>query len=216
LAIFDRLLAGTPGTDQALYLQVTRGVAPTRDHCYPAQSTPTVMAMAKPMKPRSPTVAEKGVAAITRDDIRWHRCDIKSTALIAAVMLRQAAAEAGAEEAILIRDGLASEGSTSNLFIVRGGELVTPPKGPALLPGITRDLVIELAAQDRIPLRETTIPEQALRTADEVWITSSTREVMPVTSLDGAPVGTGTPGPLWRRIDTCYQRFKRDARDAAA
>jgi len=216
LAIFDRLLIAAPGADQALYLQVTRGVAPTRDHCYPGTSTPTVMAMAKPMKPRSPMVAEKGVAAITRDDIRWHRCDIKSTALLAAVMLRQAAAEAGAEEAILIRDGLASEGSTSNLFIAREGQLVTPPKGPALLSGITRDLVLELARQAGILVQEAPVPEQALRTAAEVWITSSTREVMPVTSLDGNPVGTGSPGPLWRQIDAGYQQFKRETRDAAA
>lgn len=211
-AIFERLLAAAPGADQALYLQVTRGVAPSRDHRYPVHATPTVLAMTKALPPRDPAVAEQGVAAITRADIRWHRCDIKTTALIAAVMLRQAAAEAGAEEAILLRDGLALEGSTSNLFIVQAGELVTPPKGPLLLPGITRDLVLELAAQARIPWREAAIPELALRHADEVWITSSTREVMPVTRLDGEPVGSGAPGPLWRRLDASYQQFKAEAR----
>ncbi|MBK1705962.1 aminotransferase class IV [Halochromatium glycolicum] len=214
-AIFDRLLAPAPETDQALYLQVTRGVAPTRDHRYPAHATPTVMAMAKPMQPRDRGIAERGVSAVIRDDIRWHRCDIKTTALVAAVMLRQAAAEAGAEEAILVRDGLALEGSTSNLFVVSGGQLSTPAKGPLLLPGITRDLVLELAAQAGIPYREDAIPVETLQSADEVWITSSTREVMPVTRLDGEPVGSGRPGPVWQQIDAHYQRFKADARGAA-
>lgn len=215
-AVFARLLAAAPDTDQSIYLQVTRGVAPTRDHRYPARPRPTVMAMAKPLPPRDPAVAERGVAAIVRDDIRWQRCDIKATALLAAVMLRQEAAEADAEEAILVRDGLAVEGSTSNLFIVRDGMLETPPKGPLLLSGITRDLVLELAAHARIPLRERDIALEALRTADEVWITSSTREVMPVTRLDGAPVGDGEPGPLWQRIDASYQLFKAEVRRAAA
>ncbi|MEA3639023.1 MAG: aminotransferase class IV [Lamprobacter sp.] len=214
--IFQRLLSSTPKADQALYLQVTRGVAPNRDHRFPSQPVPTVLAMTKPMKPRDLAVAERGVEAVTRDDIRWLRCDIKATALLAAVLLRQSAEEAGAEEAILVRDGLALEGSTSNLFIVREGRLVTPPKGPLLLAGITRDLVLELADVAGIPHVERNIEIQELRRADEVWISSSTREVMPVTRLDGALVGSGQPGPLWQRIDRCYQDFKADLRRAAA
>ncbi|WP_462320257.1 aminotransferase class IV [Halochromatium sp.] len=214
--IFQRLLSADPTADQALYLQITRGVAPTRDHRFPVSPVPTVLAMAKPMKPRDAAIAEQGVAAVTRDDIRWLRCDIKATALLAAVLLRQAAADAGAEEAILVRDGWALEGSTSNLFIVQDRRLVTPPKGPLLLAGITRDLVLELAAGAGIPVEERDIGVEELRTADEVWISSSTREVMPVTQLDGALVASGQPGPVWRQIDRCYQDFKTDIRRAAA
>ena len=168
------------------------------------------------MKPRDAAIAELGVAAVTRDDIRWLRCDIKATALLAAVLLRQAAAEAGAEEAILVRDGCALEGSTSNLFMVRDQRLITSPKGPLLLAGITRDLILELAGVAEIPVEERNIRVEELRKADEVWISSSTREVMPVTRLDGVLVGTGRPGPLWQRIDRCYQDFKADCRRAAA
>lgn len=214
--IFQRLLSAAPTQDQSLYLQITRGVAPTRDHRFPSETVPTVLAMAKPMKPRDAAVVERGVAAVTREDIRWLRCDIKATALLAAVLLRQAAEEAGAEEAILVRDGLALEGSTSNLFIVRDGCLMTPPKGPLLLAGITRDLVLELAGAAGIPCEECDLRVEQLRRADEVWISSSTREVMPVTALDGAPVGTGRPGPFWQRIDRCYQDFKADLRRIAA
>lgn len=215
-AIFRRLLDAAPGEDQALYLQVTRGVAPTRDHRYPAQTKPTVMVMAKPMPRRAPSVAESGVAAVVLEDIRWHRCDIKATALLAAVMLRQQAAEADAEEAILVRDGLAMEGSTSNLFVVRDQCVVTPPKGPLLLAGITRDLVLELVSEAGLRSREAEIPVEELRAADEIWISSSTREVMPVTSLDGAAVGEGCPGPVWQRVDAEYQRFTTRLREAAA
>ncbi len=214
--IFQRLLSAAPTADQALYLQVTRGVAPTRDHRFPVTSVPTVLAMAKPMKQRAAAVAEQGVAAVTRDDIRWLRCDIKATALLAAVLLRQAAEEAGAEEAILVRDGWALEGSTSNLFMVRDQRLLTPPKGPLLLAGITRDLVLELAGDAEIPVEERNIGVEELRAADEVWISSSTREVMPVTRLDGALVASGQPGPLWQRIDRRYQDFKAELRRAAA
>ena len=214
--IFARLLSASPEADQAIYLQVTRGVAPTRDHRFPKAPTPTVMAMAKPMKVRDPAIAREGVAAVVREDIRWLRCDIKSTALLAAVMLRQEADEAGAEEAILIRDGLALEGSTSNLFIVLDGVLVTPPKGQLLLPGITRDLVLELAERAGLASREADVPVAALRNAEEVWITSSTREVMPVTRLDGQLIGSGKPGAAWQRIDDQYQAFKREARRGSA
>ncbi len=215
-SIFQRLLSAAPAADQSLYLQVTRGVALTRDHRFPTAPIPTVLAMAKPMMPRDPVVAAQGVAAVTRDDIRWLRCDIKATALLAAVLLRQAAEEAGAEEAILVRDGWALEGSTSNLFMVRDQRLFTPPKGPLLLAGITRDLVLELAGIAGIPVEERNIGVEELGAADEVWISSSTREVMPVTRLDGTLVGTGRPGSLWQRIDACYQDFKADCRRAAA
>ena len=224
-AIFRRLLAPAScsepstdpstelGTDQSIYVQVTRGAAPTRDHRFPAAAEPTVLAMVKPLNPRAQSVAEQGVAAIVRDDFRWGRCDIKSVALLAAVLLRQEAHEADAEEAILMRDGRAVEGSTSNLFIVSDGRLLTPPPSRYLLAGITRELTLELARGAGIDCEERDISLDALQAADEIWLTSSTREVMPVTRLDGAIVGAGVPGPLWRRIDALYQDYKTRLRE---
>jgi D-alanine transaminase len=210
--ILVRLVANDREADLSLYLQVTRGAAPSRDHAIPADITPCVFAMATPIGPPPGDVTQRGIAAIVRDDIRWERCDIKAITLLANVLLRQEAAEAGAFEAILVRDGLAMEGAASNLFVVREGVLVTPPKGPYLLPGITRDLVLELAARDGIPYREDTITRRELEMAPEVWLTSSTKEVMPVTRLDGRPVGAGAPGPLWRRMDALYQQAKAQLR----
>jgi D-alanine transaminase len=215
-AVFRRLLApatrAETAANQSIYVQVTRGAAPARDHRFPAEALPTVLAMVKPLKPRAPSVAEQGVAAIVCDDFRWGRCDIKSVALLAAVLLRQEAHEADAEEAILVRDGRAVEGSTSNLFVVSDGRLLTPPPSRYLLAGITRELTLELARGAGIDCEERDISLDALRAADEIWLTSSTREVMPVTRLDGASVGNGVPGPLWRRIDTLYQDFKTQLR----
>jgi D-alanine transaminase len=210
--VFRRLLAGTAGIDQAIYLQVTRGAAAVRDHRFPAEVGPTLFAMTRPLAPRDPALSERGVAAIVREDIRWGRCDIKSVALLAAVLLRQEAHEADAEEAILVRDGRAVEGSTSNLFMVRADRLLTPPTSPFLLAGITRQITLELARGAGIDCEERDISLDALRAADEIWLTSSTREVMPVTRLDGATVGSGVPGPLWRRIDALYQDFKSQLR----
>lgn len=215
-AVFRRLLTPAIGAeaavDQSLYVQVTRGAAPTRDHRFPAAARPTVLAMVKPLSPRALSVAEQGVAAVVRDDFRWGRCDIKSVALLAAVLLRQDAHEADAEEAILVRDGHAVEGSTSNLFVVRDGRVLTPPPSRFLLAGITRALTLELVRAAGIACEECNIALDLLHGADEIWLTSSTREVMPVTRLDGAAVGAGVPGPLWRRVDALYQDFKTQLR----
>ncbi|MCU0836091.1 MAG: D-amino acid aminotransferase [Chromatiaceae bacterium] len=207
-AVIERLLAAAPGTDQAIYLQVTRGAPPERDHLFPVGVAPTVLVMAKPLKPRAPQIAERGVSAVTLEDLRWLRCDIKAVTLLANVLLRQASADAGADEAILVRDGLAQEGSSSNLFLVKDGVIHTPPKGQLLLAGITRDLALDLAREAGLPCVERPLPVAELATADEVWLSSSTREVMPVTRLDGAAVGDGLPGPVWRRLDTVYQDYK--------
>ena len=219
-AVFRRLLSPTlraaPDADQSIYVQVTRGAAPVRDHRFPAVVEPTVLAMVKPLKARSPSVADRGVAAVLRDDIRWGRCDIKSVALLAAVLLRQDAHEADAEEAILVRDGQAVEGSTSNLFIVHDGRLITPPTSRFLLAGITREITLELARDAGIDCEERAISLDLLQRADEVWLTSSTREVMPVTCLDGTIVGDGVPGPLWRRLDALYQDYKTQLRERRA
>jgi D-alanine transaminase len=205
--LFARLLADAPG-DQSLYVQVTRGADSRRNHLFPAAAEPTVFAMAWEARPRGPEVAREGVAAITLDDVRWLRCDIKSVALLGNVLLRQAAEDAGTEESILIRDGQVTEGSSTNVFLVSGGEIVTPPKTNLLLPGITRDLVLELAREAGLPCAEREVPRSELEVADEVWLTSSSREVVAVTRLDGRPVGDGRPGPLWHRIDRLYQDYK--------
>lgn len=208
--ICDHLLQALDADYQAIYIQMTRGAPAVRDHRFPEQTQPTVFAMTKAVAPRAPSIAEQGVSAVLREDIRWGRCDIKSVSLIAAVLLRQEAADQNAEEALLVRDGRVVEGSTSNLFVARDGALTTPPLGPELLAGITRDLVIELAARERLPLSERSLSVADCQSADELMICSSTRELLPVTRLDGAPVGTGQVGPVWRRLDAAFQAFKAE------
>jgi D-alanine transaminase len=210
--ILDRLLAGEPPTDLTVYLQITRGAASKRDHAIPKDIPPTLFAMATVNPPSRPDAYAEGVAAITLDDIRWHLCNIKAVTLLANVLQRQRAVDEDAMEAILIRDGLAHEGAASNLFIVEEGTIVTPPKGTQLLPGITRDLVLELAADAGLPHREDDISEAQLRDADEVWLTSSSKEVIPVTRLNGKPVADGRPGPLWQRMTGLYQEYKTQLR----
>jgi len=208
LAIFRRLTTQLPGQDQKLYLQITRGVMPTRAHRHTDDLTPTVLVMTEPMTPRDQATALRGIKAITLEDIRWQRCDIKATTLLANVLARQQAAEQGADEAILVRDGHALEGSASNLFIVSHGLVITPPKDGHILPGITRDLTLELAAEAGVPFAEAVISEAELASADEIWVTSSSREIMPVTELNGAKVGDGVPGPLWQRLDAQFEAYK--------
>ena len=207
-AMLRELVGQRPGADQSVYLQVTRGPAEKRDHAIPDAVTPTVFAMAVPLAPIDPAIAEHGIAAITLADNRWLRCDIKATTLLANVLARQEAKERGAVEAILLREGLAVEGAASNLFVVSDGRVLTPPKSRFLLPGITRDLVIELARANAIPCVEEDVPVAVLEGAGEVWLTSSTREVMPVTRLDGRVLGDGRPGPVWRRMNELYQAYK--------
>lgn len=210
--IMEQLLEQDPSDSQAVYLHVTRGPAPERDHLIPERITPTLFVMARPIKPRDPEIPRRGVAAATVDDVRWQLCNVKAVTLLANVLLRQEAADQQALEAILIRDGMAVEGAVSNLFVVLEGTLVTPPKSRYLLPGITRDLVLELAQEAGLLWREEEIPTHRLKEASEVWVTSSTREVLPVTRLDGAPVGEGIPGPLWCRMDALYQDYKQRLR----
>lgn len=206
--VLTRLIDDVPAADQSVYLQITRGPAP-RDHAFPVNVEPTVFAYAQPAKPAEPDVLASGIAAVTVADIRWLRCDIKATALLANAMLRQQAADRGAVEALLIRDGMVTEGAASNIFVVRSGVLYTAPNGPFILPGITRDLVLELALTHTIAAREESLPESALFDADEIWITSSMREILPVTRLNDRPVGSGKPGPLYARMHVLYQDYKR-------
>lgn len=209
--ILEKLVEENGGGDQSLYLQVTRGVA-KRDHSFPPDTEPTVFAMSSPTGP-VPENLREGVAAVTVEDFRWKLCHIKAIALLPNILLRQQAVDAGAMEAIMLRDGFVTEGAASNLFIVNNGVVLTPPKSNLLLPGVTRDLVVELCQQHGIPCVEGAISEMHLREADEIWLTSSTKEIIPVTRLDDLPVGSGEPGDTWRKVIALYQEYKQAFRE---
>lgn len=214
--ILTDLIAQNSGSDQAIYLQVTRGIAAKRDHAFPKDISPTVFAMSTPGLPSVDIDSVTGIQAVTLEDSRWKHCNIKAITLLPNVLLRQEAIDAGTAEAILIKDGFAIEGAASNVFIVRNGLVITPPNSPALLPGITRDLILELAANNSIPFREADIPVADLLSADEIWVTSSTREISPVIRLDDITVSNGAPGPLWKRMITLYQEYKEALREGRA
>jgi len=197
------------GGSMAVYLQVSRGADHGRDHVFPdpGSVSPTLFAMASPIPDPHPDLA--GIKAITLPDQRWARCDIKSTALLPNILARQAAREAGAGEAILLRDGELTEASASSVIIVEGGRLIRRPGGPQLLPGTTTDAVARIAAQAGFECLEERIPEARLRRADEIWIAAATRGVVPVTHLDGMPVGSGKPGPVWSAVAPRFEQYKR-------
>ncbi|WP_445368244.1 D-amino acid aminotransferase [Methylomonas sp. BW4-1] len=204
-AIFRPLLADD--RDQYIYLQVTRGYAPKRDHGFPEQIVPTIFAMSADIKPFAGRI--DGIKAMTLDDTRWQLCNIKAITLLGNILLRQEALDQGSAEAILVRNGYVVEGAASNLFAVLDGELITPPKGHEILPGITRDVILELAAAHNIPYQEDIIALEALHNASEIWVTSSTREIVPVIELDGQQVGDGKPGPVWKHMDDLLQAYKK-------
>ncbi len=206
--ILNRLVDKNGGGEQSVYLQITRGHAP-RDHAFPANVQPTVFISSSPLKPVAKPLLQNGVAAITLEDIRWKHCHIKAIALLPNILLRQQAIDAGAQEAILIRDDVVTEGAASNVFIVKDSVIKTPTKGPFLLPGITRDLILELATANGLANQECTFSAEELAAADEIWLSSSTKEVLPVTKLDDKPVGNGQPGPVWQQIQTLYQAYKQ-------
>jgi D-alanine transaminase len=206
--VIQRLIAAQPFEDQGLYFQVTRGVA-KRDHAFPQGVEPTVFAMSNPLVSPPAALVERGAAARSAEDFRWQRCDIKSISLIGNCLLRQVSAEAGAAETILFRDGKLTEASASNVFIVKGGVIQAPPKSNLILPGITYDVVVELAREAGLPLEIREISEGEARAADEIWVTSSSKEVLAIVSLDGTAVGDGKPGPMFRRMYVLYQEFKR-------
>lgn len=209
-ALVAELVTRNGGGSMAVYLQVTRGAGPGRDHVFPPAGsvTPTVFAMASPVADPHPDQA--GIRAITLPDQRWARCDIKSTGLLPNVLARQAASEAGAGEAILLRDGCLTEASSSSVLIVERGCLVRRARGPQLLPGTTTDAVVAIAAEAGYPCREDTIPEARLRAADEIWIAAAMRGLVPVTHLDGQPVGSGRPGPVWTVVAPLFEARKRE------
>jgi len=210
--ILDRVAQAAGGREMLVYLQVTRGAEHGRNHLFPQSATPTVFAFASPYPVPGPPVLEAGLHAVTLEDIRWSRCDIKSVALLGNVLLRQEAADRGADEALLVRDGLLMEGSSSTIFLCIGGTLVTPPNDHRILPGTSRDAVLELA-HGWMPSEICAVEARVLKNADEVWIASAGRGVLPVTNIDGAPVGKGRPGPLWTEM---YDRLQRHLDDIAA
>lgn len=209
------ILQRNPGDDQSVYLQVTRGVA-KRDHAFPKGVKPTVFMMSTPLVTPAPALVESGVPCITAQDYRWLNCDIKSVSLLGNCMLRQLSVDAGAAETILFRDGRLTEASASNVFIVRDGVVLAPPKDHLVLPGITYDVVIEIARAREFQIEIRPVSEAEVRGADEIWVTSSTKEVLAVTTLDGKPVGDGKPGLLFRRMHALYQSFKKDQMRTAA
>ena len=194
--------------DQGVYFQVTRGVA-KRDHAFPKNLEPTVFMMSNPLTNPPAAQVEKGGSAVSAQDNRWLRCDIKSISLIGNVLLRQLSAQAEAAETILFRDGKLTEASASNVFIVKNGTIVSPPKSNLILPGITYDVVAELAQANGMPLEFRDVTEAEVRGADELWVTSSSKEVFPIVSLDGRKIGDGKPGPAFRRMFQLYQDFKQ-------
>lgn len=205
--VISDLVAHNGSGDMGVYLQVSRGADSGRDHVFPKGLAPTVFAMASPLPVVDLDTA--GVSAITAEDTRWARCDIKSTALLANVLLRQAAQEAGAGECIMLRDGLVTEGSGSSVIIVEDSSLITRPNGAEILPGTTIRLIREVAQAAGFGYREEAISETRLRRAAEIWLTAALRGVAPVTRLDGEPVGAGVPGPVWRTVAEAYERCKR-------
>jgi D-alanine transaminase len=202
------LIDAQPFEDQGMYFQVTRGAA-KRDHAFPANVEPTVFMMSNPLVNPPPAQVEKGASAVSAQDYRWLRCDIKSISLIGNCLLRQLSAEAGGAETVLFRDGRLTEASASNVFIVKRGVIQSPPKSNLILPGITYDVVVELARANGMPLEFKDIAEAEVRAADELWVTSSSKEVLAIVELDGKRIGEGRPGPLFRRMFQLYQEFKQ-------
>jgi D-alanine transaminase len=209
--ILNELIRRSAPEDQYLYLHVTRGAA-KRDHAFPIPApTPTVFVMSNPLTTPSADLLKSGIACITVADNRWLRCDIKAIALLPNVLLRQAAVAAGCAEAILIRnDEFMTEGAASNIFVVRNGTLLAPPKDNLMLPGITYDVILEIAAANGIPCEVRKVMKKEVFSADELLLTSSTKEVMAITTLDGKPVGNGKPGAMFAKLHTLYQKFKQE------
>ncbi len=193
--------------DQSIYIQITRGVAAKRDHTFPANIIPTVFAMSSNIV--GFTDLESGAKAISIDDSRWGLCNVKAITLLANILLRQQAVDQGCAEAILVKDGYITEGAASNIFAVIDGILITPPKGREILAGVTRDVILELARDNDIACSEDIISLDALKTASEIWLTSSTREIIPIVQLDNETIANGKPGPVWKTINHLFQTYKK-------
>ncbi|MGZ8136812.1 MAG: D-amino-acid transaminase [Methylococcaceae bacterium] len=193
--------------NEYIYLQITRGVAAKRDHAFPENTAPTVFAMCSKIVPFAGR--DTGVKAVTMDDSRWGFCNIKAITLLGNILHRQEAVDQDCAEALLVKDGIVTEGAASNVFAVIDGVLLTPPKSNSILPGITRDVIVELAEKNNIPCREESFSLDALKSASEIWVTSSTREIIPVVELDGQTVADGKPGPVFHAMNEIFQAYKQ-------
>ena len=208
ISLINKIISFNKGNDnQAIYLQVSRGCDEDRKHSH-GDLKPTVYIQSTGLNSRSKEILLKGGSAISRVDIRWSQCNTKATSLLANTMYAQEAKENDAEEAILCRDGVITEGSSSNVFIVKNNCIYTHPKGPLVLPGITREIIIDCANHCGIDLKEVAFDKEALMNADEVWISSSTREVFPITNIDAQQINNGQVGPIWSLIYNQYQALK--------
>ena len=206
-AIIAKLIGRMAFADQGVYLQVTRGAA-KRDHAFPAGVAPTVFMMSNPLALPSREQIERGVAVVTAADERWLHCDLKTISLLGNVLARQIAVDAGATETVLFRNGYLTEASASNVLLVRDGVIVAPPKDNQILPGITYDVAFELAREAGLPIEVRAVPKEEALAADEMWLSSSTKEVLAVTSLDGRPFGGGKPGAVFRKVHALFQVSK--------
>lgn len=200
---------GLDGADATVYIQATRGAGGPRAHLLPAEPTPTVFMIARPAHPPAAETVAAGVDAITLPDRRWQMCHVKSVGLLLNTLARQEASEAGAAEAILVRDGLVTEGAATNVFVISGGTVVTHPADTHILSGITRETVLRAARAEGVPLREAAVPVARLYQADEVFLSSTNLEVLGVRAVDGRPIGAGRPGPLTLRLLAAFQRIVR-------
>lgn len=209
LELLHNLIEKHPWSDQYIYLQVTRGIQMQRDHLPEECLTPTLYAYTNPLKAVNDNILENGISAITLEDIRWLNCDIKAITLLPNIMMKLAAKARNADDAILVsREGFITEGTASNCFIVKEGTLITPPNGQSLLPGVTRLVIERIAIAHDIPMLEQEITLTDLESADEIWLSSSTKEALPVTRLNDLAVGTGKPGAVWQKMRGFYQEHK--------
>ena len=215
IAATHELLKHHPG-NQAVYIQVTRGAPNKRDHIIPEGITPTVFMMSNPLVNPSKEQVENGVACVTARDFRWEKCNIKSTSLLGNVLARQISADAGAAETIMFRNGFLTEAAASNVLVVQRGIVAAPPQDNLILMGITYELLTRLAAEGTVNLEIRPVTQAEVRAADEIWLSSSTKEVLAVTTLDGEPVGAGKPGPVFRRMHALYQEYKAKLRERGA
>lgn len=209
IEIFSTLIEHNfPSVDSVIYLQITRGTMEKRDHAWPPDMQPNVLVTCTEQVYAKQDSATAGEKAVTLDDTRWSDCHIKTINLLANALLHQEARNQGANEAILIREGFAIEGSQSNLFIVRDDIVITPPKSRHMLGGITREIVLELCQQNKIICSEKNISEDDLHQANEIWLSSATREILPIVTLNQHAVGNGRPGVVWQQIIQLYHEYK--------
>ncbi|MEM7210216.1 MAG: aminotransferase class IV [Pseudomonadota bacterium] len=210
--ICQHLIDADDATDTKVYVQVTRGVQSVRNHDFSGDESATVFAMCNAQSLPDPASIENGISLFTEEEIRWSNCHLKSTSLLANVLLKNASSVKGGAETLVVNSGRVVEGSSSNAFAVFDGEVHTPPNGKEILPGITRNLVIQLARDCGIHVVETELPLAEVLRADEVWISSSTRGVLAATRINNEPVGNGVPGPVWRRVHERYQAMVDELR----